>query len=184
MAIILLWFGGFAIFNYHIHNYNIDKTSKTDAIIALTGGSNRIKEAVELINNRLSNILFISGVKKGISFEEIAHTQNLKINPTCSIIIEQASTNTVENAIQTSEWMKKNNIKTIRLVTSNYHIPRSYLEFKTNNPDLKIIINPVYSNKVSDKWWKNGGSFMLIASEYTKFMFVYLKNLLSLIMNK
>ena len=28
----------------------------------------------------------------------------------------------------------------------------------------------------TDKWWKRWGSFYLMASEYNKFMFVYLKN--------
>lgn len=29
--------------------------------------------------------------------------------------------------------MKKNNIRSIRLVTSNYHMPRSMAEFRANN---------------------------------------------------
>lgn len=173
---VAFWFAGLAVFNYHIHHYEADTTTQTDAIIALTGGSNRIKEAVELANNGFSGTLFISGVEKGISMKEIEHTQKLKLTPQCRVIVEQNSTNTVENAIKTSEWIKQNNIRSIRLVTSNYHIPRSYIEFKSQNEGVKIIINPVYSEKVSDKWWKNPGSFALIASEYTKFLFVYVKS--------
>ena len=84
-------------------------------------------------------------------------------------------TNTVENAIETSEWIRKNNVKSIRLVTSNYHIPRSLEEFRSLNPQVKIIPHPVYSENVSPQWWKNGGSFYLIASEYNKFLYVYLR---------
>jgi len=101
--------------------------------------------------------------------------QKLDIHSGNEVIIERASKNTVENAIKTNEWIKDNNIKSIRLVTSNYHMPRSVLEFKSQNAGVKIILNPVYSDKVSDKWWKNWGSFVLIASEYTKFIIVYAK---------
>ncbi len=166
---------GLAVFNRYINSYENDRETKTDAIIALTGGRNRIKEAASLLNEGYSSTLFISGVEKGVSFNEIANVQKLDIHSGNEVIIERASKNTVENAIKTNEWIKDNNIKSIRLVTSNYHMPRSVLEFKSQNAGVKIILNPVYSDKVSDKWWKNWGSFVLIASEYTKFIIVYAK---------
>ncbi len=179
-----LWLGGLAVFNFHINHYKTDRATKTDAIIALTGGSNRIKEAAELLNNGFSRVLFISGVEKGVSFDAIVHAQKLNIRSGKEVIIERASTNTVENAIRTNAWIRNNHIKSIRLVTSNYHMPRSYLEFKSQNPDLQIIQNPVYSDKLSNEWWKNRGSFFLLASEYTKFIIVYVKTfLLSFIQN-
>lgn len=172
---VFLWFVGLAVFNRYINSYENDRETKTDAIIALTGGRNRIKEAASLLNEGYSSTLFISGVEKGVSFNEIANVQKLDIHSGNEVIIERASKNTVENAIKTNEWIKDNNIKSIRLVTSNYHMPRSVLEFKSQNAGVKIILNPVYSDKVSDKWWKNWGSFVLIASEYTKFIIVYAK---------
>lgn len=175
LPVISVWFVGLACFNFYINHYEIDKITKTDAIIALTGGSNRIKEAALLLNNDFSPILFISGVEKGISFHEILNVQKINISSGRKVFIERTSTNTVENAINTNEWIKNKNIKTIRLVTSNYHMPRSYLEFKSQNPGLIIIENPVFSSNVSHKWWKNWGTFTLLASEYSKFLIVYLK---------
>ena len=175
IAIVLLWLAGLAAFNYHIRHIRIDKTTKTDAIIALTGGSNRIKEAVEMLNQGFSDVLFISGVEKGVTLKQIAAAQHFKISPDKKLIIGQASTNTVENAQETMEWIKENNIKSIRLVTSNYHLPRSLLEFKAKNDGVVIVANPVFSGKVVEDWWKNTGTFMLTASEYTKFLMVYAK---------
>ena len=170
IAIVALWLLGLAAFNCHIRHIQVDKTSKTDAIIALTGGSNRIKEAVEMLNQGFSDVLFISGVEKGVTLRQIAAAQHFKINPDKKVIIGQASTNTVENAQETMKWIKENNIKSIRLVTSNYHLPR-----KAQNSGVKIIANPVFSGKVAEDWWKNAGTFMLTASEYTKFLMVYAK---------
>lgn len=179
------WFAGLICFNHHINSYQTDMETPTDAIIVLTGGSKRIKEATTLLNKGLSRVLFISGVEKSVSFNEIVNAQKLDINSGNEVVIDRISKNTVENAIKTNEWIKDNNIKSIRLVTSNYHMPRSYLEFKSQNNGMKIILNPVYSDKVSDKWWKNKGSFLLIASEYIKFIIVYVKiTLLSWIKNE
>ena len=171
----VVWFAGFLAFNYHINNYKSDKKTHTDAIIALTGGKNRITEAAQLLQSGLAKRMFISGVQKDISLNEISRIQKVDISQKGKIELENRSTNTIENAIETGDWIRKNNIKSIRLVTSNYHIPRSMEEFQSQNPKIKIIPHPVYSDNVSPKWWKNHGSFYLIASEYNKFLYVYLR---------
>lgn len=178
LFLALVWFSGLAVFNYYIRNYPLDTTTKTDAIVVLTGGSNRIKEAVTLLNSGLSDVLLISGVEKKTSLNSILKTIALTPEPDKKIIIEHASTNTVENAIEANDWIQKNNIKSIRLVTSNYHLPRSKLEFEIQNKGLDIVVNPVFSENVSPKWWRSSGTFSLMASEYNKFLLVYLKHLL------
>ena len=175
LAALILWFAGFLAFNYKINSYKKDETVKTDAIIVLTGGKNRISEAVELLNRGAADRLFISGVQEGISLKEIRERKDVKIKTDRKISLENKSKNTVENAIQTNDWIKKNNISSSRLVTSNYHIPRSLEEFRAQNHRLHIVPHPVYSDNVSKKWWKNGGSFYLIASEYNKFLYVYIR---------
>lgn len=173
---IACWMAGFLAFNYNINNYKIDMQTKTDAIVALTGGKNRIAEAAQMMDKGLAKKMFISGVQKDTSLKEISRIQKVNMPPKGKIEMEDKSTNTVENAIETNEWIKKNNVKSIRLVTSNYHIPRSVEEFRALNPKLLIIIHPVYSENVSSQWWKNKGSFCLLASEYNKFLYVYVRN--------
>lgn len=168
------WFGGFLIFNYKINHYVVDEETKTDAIIALTGGRHRISKAIKLLNQGLGDKLFISGVSKDISLEQIEHRNDVEVLRKQKVQIGNDAKDTIGNAIETNEWIKKNNIKSIRLVTSNYHIPRSMLEFSYQNKDIKILVHPVYSDKVQKKWWKNWGSFRLIFTEYNKFLYVYL----------
>lgn len=172
----MAWASGFILFNQEINSYEVDELTKTDAIIVLTGGRNRITEAVKLLNENMADKMLISGVQKNISPQDIEKRNDVSLTNKPEIELEKQSKNTVENAIKTNEWIKQNNIHSIRLVTSNYHIPRSLQEFKAQNTDLEIIINPVYSEHVSKAWWKNVGSFCLVASEYNKFLFVYLKN--------
>ncbi|MDD4556882.1 MAG: YdcF family protein [Alphaproteobacteria bacterium] len=170
-----LWFGGFLAFNQKIYAFKIDKETKTDAIVVLTGGKYRLHEAMTLLNENLAENLFISGVDKKISLQKIININNVPEIDFEKIAIGNEATNTVENAIEVDNWIKKNNIKSIRLVTSNYHIFRSLEEIKARNKNISIILHPVYSDSISRKWWKDWKSFYFIASEYNKFLYVYLK---------
>lgn len=174
--ILCIWIGGFCFFNHKINNFDIDTTKKTDAIIVLTGGRNRITEAVKLFNKQQAKYLFISGVAKDVTLENIKNTQGLKINNTQNIAIGHNADNTVENATETNEWIKKNNIRSIRLVTSNYHIYRSLIEFKNRLNNIEILLHPVYSQYIEKKWWTSWQSFSLIFKEYNKFICAYMIN--------
>ena len=79
-----------------------------------------------------------------------------------------------------SQIVKKNHIDSIRLVTSNYHVERSIVEFKSQNPELKIIPHPVYSENLQKKWWTSWQTSSLIFSEYNKFLYVYISSHLGL----
>ena len=170
---ITVWLAGLIAFAYEINHYAVEYTTQTEAIVVLTGGRYRIGEGMKLLNSGLARELFISGVEKNTSLEEIGKKQAIDFNTEREISIGKKSTNTVENAEETREWLKKHKIKSIRLVTSNYHMPRSLAEFRYHNPDLLIIPHPVFSDYVARKWWKSFKSFCLIASEYNKFLYVY-----------
>ncbi|MBR1399705.1 MAG: YdcF family protein [Alphaproteobacteria bacterium] len=171
----VVWFSGFCLFNRTINNYKINLTENTDAIVVLTGGKNRISESIKLLNENLADKLFISGVYKTINIENIEESSSVTINDKSKITLGKKATNTIENAEETSEWIKKNHIKSIRLVTSYYHIPRSMEEFSAQNKGVHIVPHPVYSPNVAKDWWKKWGTFKLIAGEYTKFLIVFIK---------
>ena len=177
LALMIVWLGGFLIFHRLIRSYQSDETTETDVIVALTGGRNRLAEAMRLYNKGLADILIISGVGKNITLEQLEKENHVAINRyPQNVILGQEATNTIENAIEVSEVIRRNNAISVRLVTSYYHMPRSEQEILAMNPDVKIVFSPVYSQNVSDKWWKRWGSFYLIVGEYNKFVFVYVKN--------
>ena len=179
---ILAWSIGFCAFAHQIYAYPQDDKSKTEAIIVLTGGKNRTTEAGKLYNRKLGDKLFISGVNKQVSLGQIEKRNEIKLKSKSKVELGQKARDTIGNAEESVEWINQNHIKSVRLVTSNYHIPRSLLEFKSRLPDLEIIAYPVYSENVQQQWWKSWGSFALFANEYNKFLYVWLKN--KLIINK
>ena len=173
--LVIAWLCGFAAFANRINNYPLDDTTHTGAVIALTGGRYRIAEAVNILNQGKADKLFISGVSRKSSLDDIKKRQKLNINDESGVSLGHQARDTIGNARETVAWLQKNNISSIRLVTSNYHVERSIAEFKARDPNLKIIPHPVYSDKVEKKWWKSWHTFSLIFSEYNKFLFVYIR---------
>ena len=161
--------------------YNISHLSKNTMkinsnLIVLTGGSNRIKQTLNLflLNFTENHNLLVSGAGKGFTKKTILKfikttPKNLKILD-CCITIENQSTNTHSNAKESYKWIKKNNFKEVTLITSDYHMPRALLEFKQKLNDIKIITFSLKNDPSS--WFAN---FKVIIFEYFKFKATKLK---------
>ena len=168
------WAIGFCFFVRQIYAYPQDETTQTEAIIVLTGGRNRIAVAGELYNRGLAKKLFISGVNQRVSLNQIERRNEISLQEKSGVQLGQKAKDTIGNALESVEWINRHKVKSVRLVTSNYHIPRSLLEFRNRLPKLEIIAYPVYSEKVQKQWWQSWGSFSLLATEYNKYLYVLL----------
>jgi len=147
-------------------------TNQSDGIIVLTGGNNRLKQGIKLLINKKAKKLFVSGVYRGNDVRRLLAIQ--KQNPEevlCCINIGYNATSTHGNAKETAEWVKNLKYKSIRLVTANYHMPRSLVLFRSAMPDIRIIPHPVYPPKFKyNKWWLSGRTVNLVISEYFKYI--------------
>lgn len=175
LLIVGLWLGGLFCFCHTINNYTITN-DKTDAIVVLTGGRNRIAEAVKLFNAGLAEKLFISGVSKKVYVHDIENKIGVEVLYPERVELGYKAENTLGNASEIKEWIENNQISSVRLITSNYHMPRSMAELSTYHLPLKLICHPVYSEKVSKRWWHSWATFLFIFAEYNKFLFVKARN--------
>lgn len=174
-----LWTAGLLCFAALVNKKPADEDTKTEAIVALTGGTERLSTAVNLLKQGKAQKLLISGVNRKVDWMNLAQTiDELPSEVNDKIVLGHVARNTTENALESLAWMKKNGYTSMRLVTASYHMPRSYSEFKNVMPDITILPHPVFPQtfKHAD-WWKWRGSTALIVSEYTKFLFVSLRNL-------
>lgn len=176
VGLFSVWMGGFILFAHCINNYKTDTSTHTQAVIALTGGKNRIIEAVDIYKQGKAEKVFISGVSKNVSWKMIKKRQNINLLNDDDIVIGYRAKNTIGNAKETIAWLQKNKINSIRLVTSNYHMARSIAEFRAKDNSLNIVPHPVYSDRVEKKWWKSWHTFSLIFKEYNKFLYVYIRS--------
>lgn len=180
VVVMSAWFIGFLIFIYGIPKIPSDTQTKTDAIVVWTGGPCRITTGVELLSSGLSERLFVSGVqstrpaligrncKSDLSLETI---DSLRYK----ISYGHAALSTMGNAIETSIWAQKHNVKSIRLVTTSIHLPRSLVEFRIAMPDIKVIPYPVNVKIFNHRhWYKEVDIFQKCALEYSKLLIVML----------
>ncbi len=183
--IISAYIIGFLYFALTIKYEPNDKYSKTDAIIVLTGETKRITEGIKELSNNLANKLFISGVHYSAPIKLIIQQtiddlgkDNIEIKNTLINKIETGKAeNTIENAIESMAWIEKNNIKSIRLITSFYHIPRSRLLFNKYLPNTIIIDHPIKLSNFGNHIFENTKIFFLIFKEYNKTIATYLWNI-------
>jgi uncharacterized SAM-binding protein YcdF (DUF218 family) len=172
-----LWLIGLFRFAADIPEKVEDTKSVTDAIVVLTGGSGRLHEGLELLSGNLAKRMFVSGVYRGLDVRNLLHVARLDPAGLESRIGIGNAINTRENAAETDKWTRENAIRSIRLVTAAYHMPRSLLEFSYVMPDMKIIQNPVFPGHVKqDQWWMWPGTAALIVGEYNKFLMAWVRH--------
>src|SRR5690606_33278403 len=89
----------------------------------------------------------------------------------CCIVLGYAAESTEGNATETAAWMAKEKFRSLRLVTANYHMRRSLLEFQGVMPDVEVVPHPVFPDAVKqDRWWLWPGTALLITTEYMKYL--------------
>lgn len=148
-----------------------------DAVVALTGGSNRLDTAFDLLERDAGKKLFVSGVYRGTDIAELLN--NWKDEPQkkldCCVVLGFEADDTAGNAVETVAWLRKEGFRSFYLVTSNYHMARALLEFKAIAPDLEIVTHPVMPKNVDMRnWWRTPGVRNLILREYTKYIAAYI----------
>ena len=176
-VLLAIWGLGFILFVLSVLNSEpAPKAQKTEAIVALTGGAGRIDTAIELLAQGTSDKLFITGVNpnvtKGMLIKRWKKSTKAKPNKdlNCCIYIDYEAENTEQNAQETQKWVEKHDIDSIRLVTSDYHMTRSYLETKDLLSDVEIYKHPVSQlNKVDSRlhFWH------LVFTEYNKTLLIW-----------
>ena len=165
MTIIVVWLGGLFYFIYGLSHMAMPTDEKTDGIVVLTGGKNRLQEAVRLLENEFATRLFISGVNASVTEDELfALLGSSKKLSQCCIESGTAARNTVGNAREIAQWVAANNIASIRVVTSLEHMPRSLVEMRRLMPHIRMIAHPV------GQWRPGNIRIFSLIREYSKYL--------------
>ncbi|HSV29746.1 MAG TPA: YdcF family protein [Candidatus Omnitrophota bacterium] len=171
-GLFALWCAGFLWFVATVPDQVGDPATVTDAIVVLTGGSERLATGVQLLEDGRARKLFVSGVHKDVELADIlklGHADHGGL--ACCVVLGYSAPDTVGNAAETARWMAKERFRSLRLVTGAYHMPRSLLEFRRAMPDAAIVPHPVFPDAVkSREWWRWPGTAALLATEYSKYL--------------
>lgn len=172
-----LWGIGLVWFVGGIPDRVADPTSKTGAIVVLTGGSGRVDAGLELLDRNLAAKLFVSGVYRGLDVRRLLQLARRNPDDLESRIGIGNAVDTIENASETADWAARHQISSLRLVTAAYHMPRSLLEFRHAMPKVRIVPNPVFPGHVKlEEWWAWPGTTALFVGEFNKFMMAWVRH--------
>jgi uncharacterized SAM-binding protein YcdF (DUF218 family) len=138
--LFLAWVLGFAWFALLLPLPAGDQT--TDAIVVLTGGPGRIDRGLELLEAGRAKRLLISGVAREVKPKELAaeYKRSQKLFDCCVALGFEAE-DTRSNATEVASWVARRNYKSIRLVTTDWHMRRAEYELG-RAMDKKVTILP------------------------------------------
>ena len=102
---------------------------RTDAIVVPTGGQGRIARGIELIRDRSAKRMLITGADPDVRPGELAVAYGVPRSLfACCIDLGSEAVDTRSNAEETAAWVKRHRYRTVRLVTSDWHVPRARME--------------------------------------------------------
>jgi uncharacterized SAM-binding protein YcdF (DUF218 family) len=172
VAFAFLWLGGLLSFVNKVMALKPADDAMADGIVVLTGGADRINAAIALLQRGQAKRLLITGVHPQIGPADLSGvTIGTRTLFECCVDLGREARNTRGNAIEAAKWANAHNYRRLIIVTSNYHTPRSLLEFHRALPGAVLIAYPVSPREVIfDRWWQHPGTTTLLASEYSKYL--------------
>jgi uncharacterized SAM-binding protein YcdF (DUF218 family) len=152
---------------------NTPEKPTADGIVILTGMSDeRIRQGLALLGEGYAKRALVSGVHKSADMDKIlsfAEFDAEKIS--CCVDLDYRATNTVGNAGETAMWVRIHGYRSIIMVTSTHHIPRSLIELRRVIPNVFIHPYPVNAPGVQiQSWWRYPGTLGLLLGEYVRYL--------------
>lgn len=163
---------GFVMFAIKVSAMEPEPTIGADGIVVLTGGSERVSGALDLLSEGAARRLLISGVHPDTSARQIGKVVDAGPNLfDCCVDLDRRAANTIGNAVETAKWTRAHAFKSLIVVTSAYHMPRALAELAHAMPDVTLRPYPVAKDKLAlDRWYENGETTSLLLQEYVKYI--------------
>lgn len=149
ITVVGIYLAGFALFAILLPETPAEP-APADGIVALTGGGSRLDAAVALFEKGYGKRLLISGVNPHIGKDALKRRLHGKGRFDCCADLGYAAANTLGNAREAAAWVRAHHYRSILLVTSRYHMPRSIAEFHAAMPGVTVIAYPVAAETGKD----------------------------------
>jgi uncharacterized SAM-binding protein YcdF (DUF218 family) len=174
-ALVLLagaWAVGFLAFMVSIWSASPpNPIPHADGIVALTGGDGRVSAALALLAEQAAPALLISGAGRGTYLGDFTSDDSPAATRYASeITVGHNAASTRGNALETSAWANARHMKSLIIVTADYHMPRAILEIRRCLPATTLYEVPVRPPAISHLFGLP--TLRLLAVEYTKYLFV------------
>ena len=148
---------------------------RTDAIVVLTGGLDRVETGLDLLEDGAAPRLLVSGAASGLTMAALARAHGRDPAARAGrLAIGHAAATTAGNAAETAAWVAAEAasgrpVRTLRVVTAAYHRPRAMLELGRALPGVELIAHPVVPAILREGEVPLSRSVTLLGGEYLKF---------------
>jgi uncharacterized SAM-binding protein YcdF (DUF218 family) len=144
----------------------------TDGIVVLTGGSDRVATGFRLLAEGRARRMLISGAHQAAGLPEIAAAAGVDPNSFAGrVAVGHAAGSTRGNAVETAAWARAEEMRSLRVVTAAYHMPRAMLELRRALPGRDLLPHPVPSALLREPGalWRPA-SWGLLIGEYARYL--------------
>jgi uncharacterized SAM-binding protein YcdF (DUF218 family) len=144
LMVLLAVLGGFGVFLDRTLDPAPPSARRTDGIVVLTGGAERVATGLRLLAERQAPRLLISGVHPEAGLADIVAAAGAQAPRVAGeVAIGRAAATTRGNAVETAAWAQAHGVRSLRVVTASYHMPRALLELRRALPEADLVPHPV-----------------------------------------
>lgn len=174
IAAVAVLAGGFVAFTGNVEQHAQDAPVRSDGIVVLTGGTERIADGAKLMVEGFGRRMLISGVNARTTADDLARLHlDLRDYSTCCVDLGYQALNTRGNAMEAERWAGKHDLRSLIIVTSDYHMPRTIAEFRAAMPGVRLSPHAVVPDRrVGQRWWQDLTTVRLLGTEYLKYLLV------------
>jgi uncharacterized SAM-binding protein YcdF (DUF218 family) len=170
LLVLLAYAAGFLVFIAHLPAAP-QSLPRADGIVALTGGDERLRTAVNLLEKGVGKRLLITGVDLQTTKAVLGQLAHGGARFSCCADIGYAAQDTHGNAEEAAEWARQHRFASLVIVTASYHMPRAWREFHSVMPGVRLIAWPVEPDGIDvASWWRQPRTVMLLQREYMKYL--------------
>lgn len=138
-AVVLVWALGFIWFAVALPQPADDV--RTDGAVVLTGAAGRIDRGLDVLRQGWAPKLLVSGVDRNVKPHEFAVEYRIgSLQMACCVTLGFAATDTATNARETADWIMGQKLKSVRVVTSDWHMRRAVMELRKEVPATVTIV--------------------------------------------
>lgn len=105
--------------------------AKTDAIIVLTGGAGRIERGIAVMKRGDAKRMLVAGADPSVTRADIIRRLRGEAGLVrCCVDLGSESVDTRSNAEEALRWIDRRKYRSVRLITSDWHMHRAAYEFR------------------------------------------------------
>lgn len=137
--LLLVWAFGFLWFAMFLPRGA--ENAKTDGIVVLTGGEGRIPRGLAVLRKGDARAMLVAGVDREVKPGEFA--AEYKVEPelmTCCVTLGFQSVDTRSNALEAARWIAEHKLRSVRLVTTDWHMRRAAFDLAQRAPAGTVIV--------------------------------------------